>query len=131
MVPVTTRALRIRVLPGRLAVCRLDAREAIPGWADGPGFVSITRTGDELSVVCGESRVPAGTRCETGYSAIAVEGPLAPDLVGVLESLAGPLARAGIPILAIGTFDTDYVLVRAPDVERALEVLAKAGHRID
>lgn len=123
--------LRLRVLPGRLAVCRLDAQDPIPGWTAGPGFLSITRAGTELSVVCDETRVPPGIRCEPGYIAIAVEGPLAPDFVGVLESLAAPLARARIPILAIGTFDTDYVLVRGSDVERALAALADAGHRVD
>jgi hypothetical protein len=102
----------------------------MPAWADGSGFVSITRTPDELSVVCAEDRVPSSTRRESGYAAIAVEGPLDPSLVGVLVSIASPLAQARIPILAIGTFDTDYVLVREAHLERSLAVLREAGHTV-
>ena len=130
---MTTRhshRLRLHVLVGRFAVCRLEAAASIPAWAEGAGFVSITRTRDELSVVCAQDRVPSGTRCENGYVAIAVEGPLDPGLVGVLVALASPLADARIPILAIGTFDTDYVLVREAHLERALAVLREAGHDV-
>ncbi len=80
--------------------------------------------------MCADDRVPAVVRAERGYVAIAVEGPLAPDLVGVLVSLAGPLADAAIPILAIGTYDTDYVLVRASALQRALTALRAAGHDV-
>jgi hypothetical protein len=122
--------LQLRVSPESLAVCRLDGTAPIPAWANGPGFVSITRAGSELSIVCADDRVPAVVRAERGYVAIAVEGPLAPDLVGVLVSLAGPLADAAIPILAIGTYDTDYVLVRASALQRALTALRAAGHDV-
>jgi hypothetical protein len=120
--------LRIRELPGQFAVCRLAPNTSIPEWATSGELTSITRTREELSIVCAEDRVPAGTRCERGYSALRVEGPLAPEMVGVLVSLATPLAGAGIPILAIGTYDTDYVLVRATDLERARDALQRAGH---
>ncbi len=122
--------LKLNVLTASLAVCRLDGAASIPTWADGPGFVSITRTGEELSVVCPEERVPIDVKSERGYSAIGVEGPLAPDLVGVLVSLAMPLAEAGIPILVVGTFDTDYILVRDASLERAATVLREAGHHL-
>jgi len=120
--------LRIRDVPGQFAVCRLAPDAAIPDWATTGELTSITRTRDELSIVCSDDRAPAGTRCERGYSALRVEGPLAPEMVGVLLSLATPLADAGIPILAIGTYDTDYVLVRATDLERARDALQRAGH---
>jgi uncharacterized protein len=100
----------------------------MPDWADQAPFGTITRTANELSVVCAEERVPHATKCETGYVAIGVEGTLPPELVGVMVSLAAPLADAGIPIIAIGTYDTDYVLVREPDLERAIEALRAAGH---
>lgn len=111
-------------------MCKLPAGEAVPGWADGQGFASITRTTDELSIVCAEALVPPGTQCLRGYVAMRVEGTLAPELVGVLLSLAMPLADAGIPILAIGTHDTDYVLVREGDLESAVEALQQAGHEV-
>lgn len=100
-------------------------------WANGPGFVSITRTDDELSIVCAEAVVPGDAECMRGYVAMRVEGTLAPELVGVLVSLAKPLADANIPILAIGTHDTDYVLVREVDLERAVGALQHAGHEVD
>lgn len=122
--------LRIREIAGRFALCRLSSEATIPAWADGSELVSITRTREELSIVCDEGRVPAETQCERGYSALRVEGTLAPDMVGVLVSLAGPLADAGIPIVGIGTYDTDYVLVRTVDLERARHALKSGGHII-
>ena len=127
----SSHRLRVLTVAGRFAVCRLSAADAVPSWATGPGFVSITRTDDELSIVCAEPQVPHGTECMRGYVAMRVEGTLAPELVGVLVSLAKPLADAGIPILAIGTHDTDYILVREVDLERALGALQHAGHEVD
>ena len=123
--------LRVLRVPGRFAVCRFSPADAVPVWANGPGFVSITRTDDELSIVCADAVIPKGTDCMHGYVALRVEGTLAPELVGVLVSLATPLADAGIPILAIGTHDTDYVLVREADLERAAGALRAAGHEVD
>ena len=111
-------------------MCRLDADAPVPTWASGAGLVCITRTSGELSIVCPEDRVPPGVRRISGYVAIGVKGPLAPELVGVLASMATPLADASIPIVAIGTFDTDYVLVRATDLNRAAHALSAAGHTI-
>jgi hypothetical protein len=123
--------LRVLRIPGLLAVCRLSPADAVPSWANGPGFVSITRTDDELSIVCPDGLVPRGTQCMRAYVAKRVAGTLAPELVGVLLSLATPLADAGIPILAIGTHDTDYVLVREADLDRAVGALQHAGHEVD
>jgi uncharacterized protein len=122
--------LQLSVVSGRFAVCRLAADAAIPEWANGASFVSITRTADELSIVCTEDRVPADTPCQRGFAAVRVAGTLAPELVGVMVSLARPLADAGIPILAIGTYDTDYVLVRQADLENAIQALRAAGHDV-
>jgi len=122
--------LDLRVVQGSFAVCRLPRGDAVPSWAQGGGLTSITRTNDELSIVCENARVPDGTACERDFAAIRVEGTLAPNLVGVLASLAVPLAEANVPILAIGTYDTDYVLLRESDLGRALEALVTAGHRL-
>src|SRR5688572_32845073 len=104
--PELHQRMRLNVLPGRYAVCRLAADDQFPAWVHGRGLVSITRTHEELSVVCEEARVPSGVRCERGYSVVGVTGPLAPQMVGVLASLAGPLADARVPLLALGTVDT-------------------------
>lgn len=113
---------------GRYSVARLAPTMPLPAWADGEGFVSIARTDDELSIICLSERVPHGVARLDGYVVIAVEGPLAPEVVGILASMAEPLARAAIPIVAVGTFDTDYVLVRETDVDRATSALREAGH---
>jgi uncharacterized protein len=120
--------LRLRVLPGRYSLARLTPSVSLPSWADGDGFVSIARTSEELSVICATERVPADITRVDGYVVIGVEGPLAPEAVGILASMAGPLAAASIPIVAVGTYDTDYVMVREVDFDRAVNVLREAGH---
>jgi hypothetical protein len=122
--------LNLTILDDRLAVCRLDPQAAIPAWATSEPFCSITRTAGELSIVCAESHVPAGVVCERGWRALKAEGPFDFAVVGVLAALAQPLAEASIPILAIGTYDTDYVLVKEAQLERAVAALAACGHHI-
>jgi hypothetical protein len=122
--------LRLAVLPERLAVCRLGPEDAVPEWARAVGFSSVTRTRDELSVVCPEAAVPGEVRCERGWRSLVVAGPLDFGLVGVIASLAEPLARAGVPVFALSTFDTDYLLVKENRLAEAGAVLAAAGHEI-
>jgi len=118
--------LKLLVLPQVLAVCRLAPDAALPDWIDiTAGFLTISRTADELSLVCDLERVPEGVRVEPGWRAFKVEGPLDFALTGVLAALANPLADAGISIFAISTFDTDYLLVRENELDRAIAVLGK------
>lgn len=119
---------RLFWLPESLAVARLEDR-ALPAWAiEAEGFLSVTRTREELSIVCDEARLPLDIRAERGWRAFGVQGPLDFGLTGILASLAQPLAEAGISLFAVSTFDTDYVLVRAQDKDRAEAVLQAAGH---
>jgi len=90
----------------------------------------VTRTADELSLVCAESAVPRAVECEPGWRLFKIEGPLDFALAGILASVAQPLAEAGVTIFAISTYDTDYVMVKAQDLERAVQTLAAAGHRV-
>ncbi len=120
----------LHLLPGRYAICRLDPAAPVPTWAEGGAIHSVTRTPDELSVICDDARVPAGTLCERGWRGIQVEGPFDFETIGVMASLAAPLAEAGVPILCISTYDTDYLLVREAHLGRAAEALAGAGHRM-
>ncbi len=123
--------LPLELLPGTFAICRLPAEAALPAWAASTGaFLTISRTPDELSITLVQSAVPAGVRCERDYRALRVRGPLSPNLVGILLSIAEPLAQAGLSIFAISTYDTDYVLVKARDLAAALDALRAAGHRI-
>jgi hypothetical protein len=126
-----TTPLLLTVVESRLAVCRVEAGETVPAWVDLAGeFVSITRTADELSIVCASDTVPPGVPMEGPWRAFKVQGPLVMTLIGVVASLADPLADAGISIFAISTYDTDYVLVHEPDFKRAIDALIAAGHTV-
>jgi hypothetical protein len=124
-----THRLLLNVLPESYAVCRLAAGEPFPAWAAG-GFVSLTRTTDELSVVCRQGLPPEGVRREEGWRLLRVSGPLDFSLIGVLASLLAPLAEAGVGVLAISTFDTDHLLVREEGLGRAVQALRHAGHQV-
>lgn len=114
----------------RLAVCRLDASAPVPDWALNGEFFSVTRTADELSLVCEEHLVPPEVTCERGWRALVLEGPFDFNQVGVLKSILDPLANAQISIFALSTFDTDYVLVRGKDLFSAVSTLRAVGHRV-
>ena len=122
--------LQLTVLPGRLAVCRLAAGSPMPAWAMSDVFLSITRTADELSIVCRQEHLPTGITAERGWACLKVAGPLDFALTGVLVGLAAPLADAGISIFAVSTYDTDYLLVKEADLPAAIDTLEGAGHRI-
>ncbi len=122
--------VELDVLPDPVAVCQFDADDPLPPWLDltDRHLVSVTRTATELSIVTQQDDVPLGVVAERGWRVLAVRGPLAFSLTGVLASLAQPLADAGIPIFVLSTYDTDLLLVRDEAVDEAVEVLAAAGH---
>ena len=122
--------LNLTVLPGTYAVCRLDSQANLPGWATSGDFFSVTRTAGELSVVCEEGAVPEGVTREGDWRCLRVRGPLDFGLTGILASLLAPLAEAGISIFAISTYDTDYIMVKAANLERAIAALSRSGHVI-
>ncbi len=96
----------------------------------GARFFSVTQTADELSIVCEEGRVPDGVRVEKDWVALKLEGPFPFSLTGVLSSFLQPLATAEIPIFAVSTFDTDYVLMKREKLEEAIKALGAAGHEM-
>lgn len=122
--------LTITIHPDRYAICRLESSAALPAWAGGGDFLSVTRTAIELSVVCGDAMMPESAHAERGRRLLQIEGTLAFTLTGVLASVAAPLAAAEISIFAVSTYDTDYLLVSEADLPRATEVLEAAGHTI-
>ena len=127
---VTGPQLPLLVLDGTFAVCRLSANAPLPSWATISAFFSITRTADELSIVCREDAVPDGVVCERGWRCLRVAGTMPFTTVGVLASLTAPLADAGIGLFAISTFDTDYLLVKATDFDVAVDALRRHGHTV-
>ena len=120
--------LSLTILPERLAICRLPPDAAIPECPPQARFWSVTRTTEELSIVLPEESVSPGWQAETGWRGLKVQGPLDFDLTGILASLVEPLAGAGVSIFAISTYDTDYILVREKDLEKAKQVLMANGH---
>lgn len=124
-------SLSLTLLTAPLALCRLDAASPVPEWtARAHGFLSITRTSDELSIVVDESAVPASVQAKRGYRALRVDGVLDLSLIGIVASLAAPLAAAEVPIFPIATYDTDYILVPGSAVTAAITALEGAGHRV-
>lgn len=115
---------------GLYAIAKLAGDAGIPAWAASSAFFSVTRTPDELSVVAAEASVPRGLNASCGWRMLKVHGPFAFNETGVVASLANPLARVGVGIFVISTFDTDYLLVQQEDIPVAVETLEHAGHKI-
>jgi uncharacterized protein len=122
--------LDLAVVPGTFAIARLAPGEDVPAWALQGALTSVTKTPDELSIVCATEAVPGDVQAERGWRAIRVAGPIDFALTGILASVLAPLAAARISIFAVSTFDTDYVLVREAALDRALAALSGAGHRV-
>jgi hypothetical protein len=125
--------MRLRELDGRFAVCRLGAGDPLPPWFSltaGPLAAVVRRGADELSLVCDAGAPPVDAVAERDWVALEVEGPMAFTLTGVLASIAGPLADAGVPIFALATYDTDVVLVPGARSSDAIAALREAGHEV-
>ena len=121
----------LRLLVGELAISRLAPDAPPPDWAQVGELTSITRTRDELSVVCAAAAVPDDIPHDRGWRALELRGPLDFDLVGILADLSATLADAGVSIFAISTHDTDYVLVRAHQLDQGVTALEAAGYRVE
>lgn len=118
-------------LDGRdYAVSRLDAHAPIPPWADGDGFVSLSRSAHELSIVCLATRVPDGTTREDGWCALRFVGPFAFGATGIVLSVVRPLSEGGLGVFVVSTFDGDHLLLKNADLPRARALLAGAGHKL-
>lgn len=125
-----TPRLTLSLLVEPFAVARVGLGDVPPAWLDfSEPFLSVTKTADEISIVAHDGAIPANVRAERGWRALKIEGPLDFSMTGVLASIAGPLAEAGVTIFALSTFDTDYVLVRGADVDRACTILSDI-HRV-
>ena len=124
-----SRCFELTLLAERFAISRLAADAPVPDWATRGPFFSVTRTGDELSVVTELSLVPVGVHSQPGWRIFKVHGPFVLSEIGVLSALAAPLAEARIAVFVVSTFDTDYLLVASSDLEAAILALEGAGHK--
>lgn len=121
--------MNLSLLNDRFAVCRLGPDAAIPVdlLQAQPGFLSITRTADELSIVCPQELAPVGAKVQPGWRAFKVEGPLDFSLTGIIATLTAPLAEAKISVFTVATYDTDYLLVQERDLEAAIAALSRVS----
>jgi len=120
-------ALTLTVFDGSYAICQLDPNQPMPSWATSGEWWSVTKTRDELSIVCAGDQVPTNVRNEFGWSLLKVKGPIAFALTGLLARLSTCLANGGVSAFALSTFDTDYLLVKTTDLRRAKKLLVEAG----
>jgi hypothetical protein len=120
--------MTLKELAGSFTILKIGPDEAIPAWAVQSPFFSVSKTGEELSIVCESGSVPEGIENQSGnWKCLKVRGLLDFAQTGILSSIAGPLARAKISIFAVSTYDTDYILVKDQTLERAKEALKKSG----
>jgi uncharacterized protein len=127
------KRLAVDVRPGDYAIAKLSAGTAPPAGlfsAAGPGLVSVTSTPDEVSVVCPAELAPDTEAVDGGWRLLTVRGPLEFTLTGIMAALAGELAAAGVSLFAVSTYDTDHLLVKATDLDRAVRALTEAGHEV-
>jgi hypothetical protein len=127
---MNTQGLTLALLSDSFAVCKLRAGEKVPSWSLIGSFSSLTRTPDEVSIVCSQELVPEGIQAVRGWRSLKVEGKVDFTLVGILSSLTSSLAHVGIVVFVISTYDTDYVFVKESELDRAVAALRNAGHDV-
>lgn len=124
------KKLTLKILKNRYSVCRLNKNDEIPKWIFQEEFFSITRTDDELSIVCLQDKIKEDIKCEKGWKVLKIEGPLDFSLVGILSRISTLMANNDISIFAISTYDTDYILIKEESIKRAIEVLENNNYNI-
>ena len=122
--------LKFRQLPGAYGIVHLGAEVPVPSWATKGDFSAVTRTADELSVVCRIENFPEGVHSQHRWTCMRLEGPFAFSQTGVLLAFIEPLSSNRVPIFAVSTYSTDYVFVREDKTKVALDLLSKVGHTL-
>ncbi|MBE6072065.1 MAG: ACT domain-containing protein [Clostridium butyricum] len=127
---MSEKILTMKLLKENFGVCRLNKDDSIPNWVKNSDFYSITKTCDELSIVCSQNSIPAHVKCESDWKALKIEGPLDFSLIGILSKISTILAHEEISIFAISTYDTDYILVKNSHIKDAIKVLSNNNYDI-
>jgi len=115
---------------GEYAICRLSPNAVIPTWADDTGFVTISRSEFELSIVCLAKRVPENIQKEDGWTCLRFVGPFAFGATGIVLSVVRPLSEGGLGVFVVSTFDGDHLLLKTGDMSKAARLLGQAGHML-
>ena len=115
---------------GPYAIVRFAADSIVPDWAAKGEFTSISRTADELSIVCPVRNLPPDVSSQHRWICLKLEGPFPFSMTGVLLSFIEPLSSRGIPIFAVSTYDTDYILIQEEFMGAAMSILDEAGHEL-
>lgn len=122
--------LTLELLKENYCVCRLEAQDAIPEWCEQGDFYSMTKTKDELSIVCSQQYVPENIQAERNWRIFKILGPLDFSLIGILSKISLLMAECKISIFALSTYDTDYILVKDDKVDEAVRALVDAGYQV-
>ena len=118
--------LTLTLLPQKFAICYLDRKSPLPDWLEQEEFFSITKTDKELSIIYPQEKIPGGVLCEKDWRAFRVESIVdGIYAVGIISALAEPLAKAGISILNVSTYQTNYIFVEERNLSKAKEILSK------
>jgi hypothetical protein len=121
--------LKLSLLPETYAICSFPPDFVFPTIDHMSSILSITKTFRETTVVCDENRVPGDCRKSGNWKCIKVEGSFDLDAIGVIAGISKPLAESQISIYVVSTYDTDYVLIKAKDIDEAVACLSKCGHK--
>ena len=124
------RQLQLSLLDKIYGICVFENDAPIPDWAAMTSFCSITRTQEELTIVCPQNIIPSDCEYDADWRCFRIDGSFDLNQIGVISSLAAPLAEAGISIFVVSSYDTDYILVKDQKVEQAVTVLSDNGHLI-
>lgn len=124
-------SLVVRLYDAALSICRLPLGSEAPADILRHPFSAFFRTRDEVTLICPTALVPRVVKAEHGFIPFGLVGPLPFELTGILTQVANPLAEAGVSIVALSTFDTDYVLVKAAQRMQAIDALRRAGHTVE
>lgn len=118
------KKFQLSILPGQYGICHFAKNDLIPNWVEDVSFASITRTPDELSILCPQEKIPGGILVEENWRIFKVKGPLGFILTGVVASLTKPLADAEISIFYVSTYETDYLMVEEKNLKKTKEILS-------
>ena len=127
---MTAKQLTLIVQHDLYGVCRLSPSDPIPDWSLQGEFFSVSRTAEEISIVCAETQIPSTVQCERGWRMFRIAGMLDFALIGIVAGISAALASAQLGIFVLSTYNTDYILVKQADFSAAVSAFQAAGYEV-